>query len=303
MTDRYIDKRLVSIDDHPILSGFEQTVRNSVFREDDWFDEEGYRHCAKCKGIKEVLVDLEDELSIEAFKAPTACPCIQAERDEINARMAEQERLNRIERVRSIALRTSQLRNSRFENDDGKDPKLAKVCKMYVDRWEEMKANGFGVLIQGNVGTGKTFFAACIANAVIERGSSAYFITAPEIVGVANDFGQYGDDKKAELSAKIKNVDLLVIDDLGAERDTSFGAESIYNAINDRYETGKTTIITTNLSEDQMSSPLNISEERIFDRILEMCPLEFAATGKPRRKGVRADRRSAASDLLLRGDS
>lgn len=303
MTDKHLDRRLENVEKHPILSGLEMTVRNNVFRDDDWFDDEGYRHCAKCKGVKETLVDLEDELNIKAFKAPHACECIQAERDKIRAKMEEQERLNRIERVRSIALRTTNLRNSRFDADDEQDKQLSRACKMYVDKWDSMKEKGYGILMQGNVGTGKSFFAACIANAVIEKGSTAYFITAPEIVSVANDFSQYGDDRRWEVSSKIKSVDLLIIDDLGAERNTSFGVEAIYNAVNDRYETGKTTIVTTNLSEEEMAKPHNTSEERIFDRVLEMCPLTFLADGKPRRKESRHDRRSAASDLLLRGDA
>ena len=76
---------------------------------------------------------------------------------------------------------------------------------------------------------------------------------------------------------------LLVLDDLGAERQNDFALETVYMVIDERYKSGLPLIITTNLTLDELAKPKNMDYQRIYDRVLEMCtPLFFA--GKNRRR-------------------
>jgi DNA replication protein DnaC len=82
---------------------------------------------------------------------------------------------------------------------------------------------------------------------------------------------------------------LLVIDDLGVERNTSYAKEVVYAIIDNRYKSGLPMVITTNLSMEKIKSPEDIENQRIYDRILERCfPIEVSG-GNRRRKAVRED--------------
>jgi len=76
---------------------------------------------------------------------------------------------------------------------------------------------------------------------------------------------------------------LLVIDDLGAERQSEFAQEIVYNIIDGRYKNGQPIIITTNMTLDEIRTPPNITHSRIYDRILGLCaPINFQ--GESRRR-------------------
>ena len=81
-------------------------------------------------------------------------------------------------------------------------------------------------------------------------------------------------EKQAYLDS-LNAYDLIVLDDLGAERSTSYMTEVVYNIIDARYRAGLPMIITTNLSGDDLLNPRDVAEQRVFNRILERCfPLE-----------------------------
>lgn len=68
-----------------------------------------------------------------------------------------------------------------------------------------------------------------------------------------------------------QHCDLLILDDFGMERQTDYAREQVFNIIDGRYRFHKPLIVTTNLSLSELKHPNDIVEERIFDRILEMC--------------------------------
>lgn len=283
-----------------LLGGIASAVSSRYFRDDDYIDDkDGFRHCAKCKGAKEMIVQFENT-DLPDMLVPCACPCLEAEDKANEAIYEEQRRQEAIERVRSIGLRSNQLRESRFDMDDSTDSKTSRAIRAYTETWEDMKKNNYGLLLEGQVGTGKTFYAGCIANELIDKGERAYFITAPEIVAIASDFSDVGRDRRYELEQKALYWDLLIIDDLGAQRNTEFGSEAVFNVINARYETGKPTIVTTNLRSDELDNSESLDEKRIVDRIREMCPVRVPVAGKSRRQQVRKDRFSDATQILER---
>ena len=80
----------------------------------------------------------------------------------------EFERMQRLNMLKSMCFQDSALYCWTFENDNGRNPLISKA-KTYADKWSDMMSKNIGLLLWGEVGTGKTFFAACIANALVEN--------------------------------------------------------------------------------------------------------------------------------------
>lgn len=154
-----------------------------------------------------------------------------------------------------------------FENDNGAVPQLAEA-KKYVEYWEEMRRNNMGLLLWGMPGNGKTFAAACIANALCEKLVDVRMTT----LGCALNAlpSMTAKDKLFFLDA-LKNCDLLILDDFGMERQTDYAQEQVFGIIDGRYLARKPLVVTTNLSVQEMKEPADMTEKRIFDRILEIC--------------------------------
>lgn len=290
-------KSLVRADSDSLIGGIAKAASSRFFRNDDYIGEDGYRHCAKCKGAKEMQVSFDGTDLPDAI-VPIACPCLELKRQEDEALYEERQRRERSERIRDIGLRTEQLRESRFENDDCKNMSTSKALRAFVSAWDDLKGDNCGLLLQGQVGTGKSFYAAAIANELIDQGEWVYFVTAPEIVAIAGDYSEFGRDRAYELERKVKDWDLLIVDDLGAQRNTEFGSEAVYNVINARYESGKPMIVTTNLTSEELENSQSLEERRIVDRVNEMCALRLAVVGKSRRRDIKEKRFEKASKIL-----
>ena len=135
------------------------------------------------------------------------------------------------------------------------------TAKKYVDNWDAAYANGTGLMMFGDVRTGKTYAAACIANALIDRGASVMITTAPGIV--ASLSGCKSDGWHSYLQ-QVANADLLIIDDLGAERCTDYAQERIYVAVDQRVATGKPMLVTTNIPPALMREITDMRLQRIY---------------------------------------
>ena len=134
-----------------------------------------------------------------------------------------------------------------------------------------MLSKNIGLLLWGEVGTGKTYFAACIANALVENCVSVKMTNFSTIL---NDLF-YENDKNQYID-RLNNHNLLIIDDLGIERDTEYALEQVYNIIDARYKSNKPLIVTTNLTITEIKNPVDTAHKRIYDRVLEMCvPVKF----------------------------
>lgn len=120
-----------------------------------------------------------------------------------------------------------------FEHDDGTVP-LMKLARKYVDSFPEMIRKSAGLLLWGDVGTGKTYMAACIANALIEQ---EYTVKMTNFATIINDL--FASEDKNEYIECLMRCSLLIIDDLGAERSTEYAVENVFNVIDRRYRTGK----------------------------------------------------------------
>ena len=189
----------------------------------------------------------------------------------------EMQRMNLVQSRREAAFgEATAFYTYRFERDDGSVPKLAEA-KNYADRWEEMRCSGIGLLLWGLPGNGKTFAAACIANALCEKMADVRMVTLAEVLSRLPAMS--AEDKLYYLRS-LRRCDLLILDDFGMERRTEYAQEQVFSLINGRYLSGRPLIVTTNLSLQELKEPTDMTEQRIFDRILERCvPVCFEGPG------------------------
>ena len=134
--------------------------------------------------------------------------------------------------------------------------------------YQHEEDESLGLLFWGLTGNGKTFAAACIANALIEQLVDVRMCTFGTIL---NHLPGMTAREKDDYLKSFRTCDLLILDDFGMERRTDYAREQIFGIIDGRYVAKKPTIITTNLSLQELKDPCDITEKRIFDRILEMC--------------------------------
>lgn len=135
------------------------------------------------------------------------------------------------------------------------------VCRQFINNFDAEPGN---LLFYGSTGVGKTFLSNCIARELIERAYSVIYFTVAELfeVSARNTFGK--DPEAQDVNEYVIDCDLLIIDDLGTELANSFTNSRLFTYLNERILRQKATIISTNLSLDDIKS---IYSERIFSRI------------------------------------
>lgn len=155
------------------------------------------------------------------------------------------------------------------------------LAQRYVDYWPEMRGKNVGLLLWGGVGTGKSFMAGCIANALMEQEVAVYMTNFARIMNELNSAFA----GRNEVVDRLCRYPLLVIDDFGMERGTEYALEQIYNIIDSRYRSRKPLIVTTNLTLTELKNPQDTAHARIYDRLLELCT-PIACTGPSMRKDI-----------------
>lgn len=148
-----------------------------------------------------------------------------------------------------------------------------------------------------NLGTGKSFAAACIGNHVM---SCLRPVVMTSFVKILQQFSSFKNGDEEELIDRLTEPDLLILDDLGAERNTDFALEKVYNVIDSRYRSRKPIILTTNLTLKEMKENTDIRYARIYDRVFEMCyPIKFEGSSRRR---IEAKERFDKMKSFLEGD-
>lgn len=281
-----------------VLAGMVQ--RSLQNREpEDYVDEDGFLCCGKCHDRKQMDVTLPTGLSPgedgKTIRVGRLCKCGQEKAERERQERERQEFETRMERLRRDGITDPAYLKHTFAQDDQRNPKISDVCRKYVDNWAEMKAQNIGILFYGDVGTGKSFLACAIANALLERLVSVSVTNFPRILNSLQ--GSFDDERQKRID-RLQHYSLLVIDDLGVERDTSYSVEQVYNVVDTRARSGKPVIITTNLSMKDLENPPSLAYKRIYDRVLEMCPIRLKMVGESRRASNASDRRDAARRIL-----
>lgn len=155
------------------------------------------------------------------------------------------------------------------DSDDDLSPKkvmsaIYNFCRNYADTFSATSDN---LLLLGGTGLGKTMLSSCIAKEVIEKGFKVYYQPAYRIFSLFES-NKFTSEQDEAIKAQIKYIsesDLLIIDDLGTELVTTYTAEVLFDLINTRINSGKKTIINTNLSLEDIET---IYSARISSRLL-----------------------------------
>lgn len=256
-------------------------AEKAVSMDDTYIDEEGFGCCKKCNTRRQLLFEVPN-LGISR-KVSKNCDCQEEELKKQRAEEERQERLRRIELMRISGFPDAALMKCTFENEEGGQKKVIDAAKRYVEKFDEFKKDGKGLLLYGSVGTGKTYVAAAIANALIDKGIRAMVTNFARITNKL----QESFDGRQDFIDGFNNFDLLVIDDLAAERKTEYMQEIMFHIIDARYRSGKPMIITTNLSLEALKHPAQESDARIFDRIMERCfPIEVKGDSIRKKKVI-----------------
>ena len=254
--------------------------QNNGIKEGDYYNEQGLLCCGKCHTPKQCVVEIP-ELGIKR-KPYCLCKCESDKLDKEEEARKEEERLRQIHEIRRSCFSDEAMIGWTFAKDDMANEKVTKAMQNYVDNFPELKKQGKGLLLYGQCGTGKTYAACEVANALIDKG---YSVLVTNFARVLNEL--QATYQKQEYIDSLNDNSLLILDDLGIERDTPYAREQVYNVIDARYRAGLPMIITTNLTMDKIKATQDIDNMRIYDRILERCfPLEVDG-GNRRRKAIR----------------
>lgn len=255
---------------------FKNISDNVPVPDNEYVGDDGLLRCSVCNERTQRR-NICEPLGIDSI-VRCICSCGKAKLDE----RKEQELKEELARQRRICFAETNMATWNFANDDGKNAELSKAMKNYVSDFTEYKKSGMGLLLFGSVGTGKTYYAACIANALIDEG---FKVKMTNFATIANDLWSCED--KSEYMRNLNRYSLLILDDLGIERSTDYMKEMVYNIVDGRYRSGLPMIVTTNLSWEQLTKATDIGYQRIFDRVIERChPIRVEGASR-RRQGVR----------------
>jgi DNA replication protein DnaC len=128
---------------------------------------------------------------------------------------------------------------------------------------------GRGLWLFGDVGTGKTTLAMIVAKAALEAGRSVAIYSMPRLLNeIRRTYDEGSDSSYLQLLDRLAEVDLLHVDDLGAEKSSPWVLEQLYAIVNSRYEAERSMVITTNLDREALVDQIT---ERTVSRLEEMC--------------------------------
>ena len=272
----------------------EKAKLNIPLEAGDYVGENGLMFCGKCKSAKETVIDILGK----ATKVRCLCECGKIKRDKddmerergqleleyhrVKAKMSQRDLLNwlkchnykispylveekkRLMISRCYPTSSEKKRLKTFENDNGKNPTVMKIARNYAERFGEMQENGKGLVLFGNCGVGKTYAAISIANYLLDRDKECFVTNFSRLANISDS-----PMKRQEEIDRLNEFDLIVLDDMGIERTSTFMNEIVYSVIDSLITARKCVIITTNLTDAEIKKPNDVSKERIYQRLFE----------------------------------
>ncbi len=226
---------------------------------------EGYT-CEHCnKYIAAITVEVP-QLRIKNKILPT-CECV-VEREEAKIREAQNFAKKReIEKLFSISNLGERFSKSTFEsflNRNGSETAY-KVAVKYVKTFKEW--NGESLMLWGEPGNGKTHLAAAIVNVLSKKGYIVVFQSVPELLQrIRSTFNSENKENETQIMRALLECDLLILDDIGAEKTTEWVEEKLFNIIDGRYRKELPTLYTSNLEPKELKNQVG---KRSYDRMVE----------------------------------
>lgn len=240
----------------------EQLAAESAQADNQFEIKGGIAYCTVCGKPRQTYIDFAGNKKLVWH----SCACLEAKRDTADA-----------DRIEKLQWRGGVSPNCTFAKAEMSD--VMEKCRRYAEHWDEVYEKGAGLLLCGDVGTGKTFAAHAIANVLLLRDIPVYITSLSKVLNLGFD--------KSEVLRRVKETPLVVFDDLGAERSSEFALEQVFLLVDERYRTEKPLIVTTNLTLDEIKHPKEIDRKRIYDRLLQCCaPLYFGGRSKREREAV-----------------
>jgi DNA replication protein DnaC len=163
------------------------------------------------------------------------------------------------------------------------DPTVVAAVRRYADTIDRQLDAGRGLWFMGPVGTGKTTLAMLVSKSALKAGRSVAIYSLPRLLNEIRDHHR-AERSHIELLDKLTAVDLLHIDDVGAERTNEWVLEELYSIVNARYEDQRSMVITTNILD--RAALCEQVTERTVSRLTEMCD-EVPILGHDRRMDLR----------------
>lgn len=226
---------------------------------------EGYT-CEHCnKYIAAITVEVP-QLRIKNKILPT-CECV-VEREEAKIREAQNFAKKReIEKLFSISNLGERFSKSTFESflDRNGSETAYKVAVKYVKTFKEW--NGESLMLWGEPGNGKTHLAAAIVNELSKKGYIVVFQSVPELLQrIRSTFNSENKENETQIMRALLECDLLILDDIGAEKTTEWVEEKLFNIIDARYRKELPTLYTSNLEPKELKNQVG---KRSYDRMVE----------------------------------
>jgi len=220
---------------------------------------------------------MEIQVLGRAVRVQPRCRC---EWQAFKAKITEAEERYRQDRIRQLfsvsrlGERFAECRFETFVARPGTELAL-KMMRRYCDEFDLW--NGIAPMLWGPPGSGKSHLAAAVTHELIRRGKTVVFQSVPELLTRIR--GTYGDDAREserDVMTALMDCDLLVLDDLGAERVTDWVQDTMFRLVDGRYRATKPIMVTTNLEPRELAAVLGI---RMADRLVEMTiPVQLQAT-------------------------
>jgi DNA replication protein DnaC len=216
---------------------------------------------------------------------PQSCPLARCdgsgwiEQDDETARPCEC-RERRIAQARTRGVRTvlpAKYQGVGFDrppvSDMARDPQkriVLDAVRSYIDDLDERIAEGRGLWLEGDVGTGKTTLAMLVSKKAIEAGHSVAIYSLPRLLArIRRTYdADAGELSYLQFFERLTSVDLLHIDDLGAEKRSDWVLEQLYAIVDERYATNRSIIVTTNMEVAQLEDQIGA---RTVSRLAETC--------------------------------
>jgi DNA replication protein DnaC len=226
--------------------------------------------CEDCGAIVQpIVIDVLGGVRI----LPGICVCVKERRTQEELQRQNAERIHKIERLFSLAQLGPRFQEATFE---GWHPRQGteqahRAAKTLVDEWDYTGRTGDSLMLIGPVGTGKSHLAAAVINTLIPQGVACIFQPVPELFQRLNaTYSRESRETEAQLLHALQEADLLVLDDVGAEKPSPANETRLYQIVDARYRGKKPMLITSNLDVNQLRAQVG---ERTIDRLIEMCQI------------------------------
>lgn len=146
-----------------------------------------------------------------------------------------------------------------------------KAVVAYVESLGDNIQSGRGLMLTGGVGTGKTHIAVAVARLACQQddwGFDVLFLNVPNFLRYIREGYSADDGREPMVLQRLGRADLIVLDDIAAEKSTDWAADLLYQIVNHRYENMLATFVTANVTLDMLKDRLG---ERIVSRLYERC--------------------------------